>query len=88
MIAAFTVPFISLAAGFGVNPLAVLHFMVSSYDQILLPYEYAKYLMFFAFGVVSMKDFIKYMGAKTVLHIVIAFAILIPWWMFTGFLYV
>lgn len=88
MIAAFTIPFLTLAESFGVNPLAILHFMVSSYDQVLLPYEYAKYLMFFAFGVISTADFMKYMGAKTILHIVIAFGILIPWWMFTGFLYV
>ena len=88
MLAAFTVPFLTLAEGFGVNPLAVLHFMVSSYDQILFPYEYVKYLMFFAFGVISMKDFIKFGAAKTILHIIIAFGVLIPWWMFTGFLYV
>lgn len=88
MIAAFTVPFLTLAESFGVNPLAILHFMVSAYDQILLPYEYAKYLMFFAFGVISMGDFIKYMGAKTILNFVILIGLLIPWWMFTGFLYV
>lgn len=88
MIAAFTVPFLTLAESFGVNPLAILHFMVSSYDQIILPYEYVKYLMFFAFGVIPMGAFTKYMGAKTILHIIVAFAILIPWWMFTGFLYV
>ncbi len=88
MIAAFTVPFLNLAAGFGVNPVAVLHFMVSSYDQIVFPYEYAKYLMFFAFGVISMSDFMKFGIVKTIAHIIIAFGILIPWWMFTGFLYV
>ena len=66
----------------------LLEVLRSSYDQIVFPYEYAKYLMFFAFGVISMGDFMKFGIVKTIVHIIVAFAILIPWWMFTGFLYV
>lgn len=88
MIAAFSVPFLTLAETFGVNPMSIGYFMVTAYDQVLLPYEYAKYLLFFGFGVISMKDFIKFGTAKTILNFIICFAVLIPWWMLTGFLYV
>ncbi len=87
MAAAFTVPFLSIAQTFGVDPLAICYFIRTSFDQVILPYEYANYLIFFGFGVISMKDFIRYMGVKTVIHFIICFALLIPWWMFTGFLY-
>lgn len=87
MMAAFTVPFLTIAQSFGVDPLAVVYFIRTGFDQVILPYEYANYLIFFGFGVISMKDFMKYMAAKSVLNFVICFALLIPWWMFTGFLY-
>lgn len=88
MIAAFTVPFLSIAETFGVNPMSIAYFMVTTVDQIILPYEYAKYLIFFGFGVISLKDFMKFGATKTILNFIICFAVLIPWWMFTGFLYV
>lgn len=87
MMAAFTVPLIALGQTFGVNPLSIFYFMFTSFDQIILPYEYVKYLMFFGFGVISMSDFMKYMSAKSVLNFIVCFVLLIPWWMFTGFLY-
>lgn len=88
MTAAFTVPFLSIAQTFGIEPLSICYFIRTAFDQVILPYEYANYLIFFGFGVISMKDFIKYMSAKTVLNFVICIGILIPWWKFTGFLYV
>ena len=88
LIAAFTVPFMSIAQTFGVDPLAICYFMRTSFDQVVLPYEYGNYLIFFGFGVISMKDFMKYMAAKSVLNFVVCMGLLIPWWMFTGFLYI
>lgn len=88
MIAAFTVPLLNIIEPFGINPMSLFYFMFSAYDQIILPYEYAKYLIFFAFGVIPLKEFMKYGAAKAVLNFIICFAVLIPWWMFTGFLYV
>ncbi len=87
MIAAFLVPLLAVGETFGLNPMSIMYFMLTSYDQILLPYEYVKYLIFFGFGVIPMKEFMKYMGAKSVLNFVIVIALLIPWWQFTGFLY-
>ncbi len=88
MAAGFTVPFASLAVEMGINPMAVYYFMIHSYDQIVMPYEYALYLIFFAFGMIHMKDFMKIMGIKCIVAFVVLFAILLPFWNFMGFIYV
>lgn len=88
MAAGFTVPFVSLATEMGINPMAVYYFMLHSYDQIVMPYEYALYLVFFAFGMIHMKDFMKIMGIKCIVAFVILFAILLPFWNLIGFIYV
>lgn len=87
MIATFTVPLVTLAQMLNINPMSLYYFMCTAYEQVVLPYEYAKYLIFFGFGVVSTKDFMKFMSAKAVLNFIICFALLIPWYIFTGFLY-
>lgn len=88
MAAGFTVPFASLATELGINPMAVYYFMLHAYDQIVMPYEYALYLIYFAFGMIHMKDFMKIMGIKCIVAFVIIFALLLPWWNFLGFIYV
>ena len=87
MIATFTVPLATLAQVLHISPMSLYYFMCTAYEQVILPYEYAKYLIFFGFGVVSTKDFIKFMSAKAVLNFIICFLLLIPWYKFTGFLY-
>ncbi len=87
IIAAFTVPFIALAETYGIDPLSICYFMRTAFDQVILPYEYANYLLFFGYGVISMKDFIKFMSVKSILNFVIVIGLLIPWWQFTGFLF-
>lgn len=84
--AAFTVPFTVLAQGIGIDPMAVYYLMNSAADQIIFPYEYALYLIYFAFGVVKMKDFMTMMGIKMVINFIAIFVLLIPWWHFVGVL--
>lgn len=87
MEAAFTIPFATIGASLDLNPMAVYYFMVSSVDQIIMPYEYALYLVSFAFGIIRLTDFMKLMSIKMAVNLIIAFAILLPWWKFIGFLY-
>lgn len=87
LVAAFTVPLLTIGQSMGIEPLSICYFMRTVMDQVILPYEYANYLIFFGYGVISMKDFMKYMTGKTILNFIICFALLIPWWIFTGFLY-
>ena len=88
MEAAFSLPLATIGTGLGLNPMAVYYFMISSVDQIIMPYEYALYLISFAFGIIRLTDFMKLMGIKMVVNLIIAFAILLPWWKLIGFLYV
>ena len=85
--AAFSVPLLVIAQNFGINPVSMMYYVSTVCDQVIFPYEYLKYLVFFAFGVIPMKEFIKYGAIKSVLHLIVCFALLLPWWMFTGFLY-
>lgn len=87
MIAAFTLPLAQISMQIGLNPRALYFFIENATDQILLPYEIVLYLIFFGFGMVQTKDFAKFMGVKAIINVIFVFALLIPWWKFTGFLY-
>jgi len=88
MEAAFTIPFATIAVAIGINPMALYYFMMQAVDQIIFPYEYALYLIFFAFGMIHMNDFMKISGTKMALNFIMCFALLLPWWNFLGFLFV
>lgn len=88
MQAAFTLPLTNLAMTLGINPMALFYFMWHACDQVIFPYEYAMYMIFFAFDAIRMKDFMKVNAIKMGLDFVVVFAILIPWWKMIGFLYV
>lgn len=88
MQAAFTVPLVQIAAQLGINPMAVYYIMMNGCDQIIMPYEYALYLIFFSVGLIRMKDFMQILGVKMILNFVIVFALLIPFWKFIGFIFV
>lgn len=87
IMAAFTLPLVQMAMSLGINPKAFYMFMMQSADQIVLPYENIQYLIFASFGMISAKDFAKYMGLKTVLNVAFFFLILIPFWKLIGFFY-
>lgn len=87
MEAAFTVPFATLGLALGLNPMAIYYFMMNGVDQIIMPYQYALYMIFFGFGLIHMKDFMKIMGTKMIANFIMCFAFLLPWWSFLGFLF-
>lgn len=80
MMAAFTQPLTEIAINLGIDPLTVYFIITSGLDQIIFPYEYALYLLVFAFGMIKMGDFVKAMIFKILLNFVIVFALLIPYW--------
>lgn len=84
---AFTVPLTTIGMSMGLNPMAIYYFIACVGDQIILPYEYALYLLPFSFGLIKMGDFIKIMSIKTVLAFATIFLILLPWWNMVGFLF-
>ena len=49
-----------------------------------MPYEYASYLIYFSFGLIYLKDFIKLFTVKTILNAIFMVVILIPYWHLIG----
>lgn len=86
IMAGFTSTFTQIAVDAGMNPLVVYAVEFLGEDQILFPYEYALYLLYFSFGFVSMKEFIKYFGLKMILGFVCLCVIFLPFWKLCGLL--
>ena len=84
MMAALPPSIAALAQGLGVTPLSLIYPFKLSCDMIFLPYEYIPYLIFFTFGMVSMKDFIKFSCVKMMINVVFLGLILVPWWRVLG----
>lgn len=82
----FTLPLAQVAMDIGMNPVALYILMGNASDQILLPYEVVLWLVYFSFGMIHMKDFIKFMSVKTVINMLFMFLFMIPWWKISGFL--
>lgn len=73
-----------IAVGLGIPALTTTYAFYLGLDQLILPYEIGTYLIFFAFGYVSLKDFAKLSGIKMLVTTIWTFAIMIPWWMMMG----
>ena len=76
----FTVPLTQLALSLSMNPLPFYYAMIQGADQILLPYEWPYFMVFFSFGLITMKDFFKMYSAKLVASFLYFIVILIPFW--------
>lgn len=87
MEAAFTTPLVEIALQLGIDPKLVYYIILNGADQVLLPYEYALYLIFFSFGMIKVGDFAKIMGIKMVINFAIVFALLVPFWNLMNFIY-
>ena len=82
----FTVPLTQIALAVGINPEAMWMAILHGSDQILLPYEYPLYMLFFSFGLMHLKDFSKFFGVKMVINLIFLVAVLVPYWNAIGFL--
>lgn len=81
---AFSGPIASVAASLGINPTGALLLLLATGDQIIFPYEYPNYLMFFAFGMVTLKDFIKLFSFKLLLGAAFILLLVVPYWILLG----
>lgn len=81
IIALITQPLIGIAATIGVSPLPFLYAVNACSEAILLPYEYVPYLIVYGFGMISMKDFIKFNFVRSIIFFVGFLVVLVPYWM-------
>lgn len=84
IMACLSLPMAQIALNLGIDPLAIYFLITNAADQILFPYEYALYLVFFSFGLIRMKDFFSIMGVKMILNFIFCMAVMVPYWMFIG----
>lgn len=86
IMAAFTVPLTEIALKLGIDPMAFHYTIFQGCDQIIMPYEYALVLIFFSFGLIHLKDFIKIFSIKMALNLVFLLLVLVPYWKLIGLL--
>lgn len=84
----FTSTYAQIALNAGINPYVIYDVIQLGCDQILFPYEYALYMLYFSFGFIKMQDFIKYFGAKMVLATLVLAFVMVPFWKITGLFFV
>jgi len=84
IMAAFSAPLTEIALNLGIDPLAFYYTIFHGVDQIIFPYEYALYLVYFSFGLIHIKDFMKIFSIKMLTSIILILFVLIPYWKLIG----
>lgn len=84
MLAAFSGLLYTIAINVGIDPLSLIFTFNMSTDMVVLPYEYLTFLVFFAFGGMTMKQFFSFHLAKDVLFILFFIVVMIPYWRLVG----
>lgn len=69
MMSCFSAPITLIATQLGINPMATAMSFILSTDLVFFPHEQTYLLILFGFGMISMKDFIKYSVIKTIAFI-------------------
>lgn len=79
-------PMAQLAVTFGFDPMASFFTLIFTEWLIVLPYEAFPTLIWFAFGVMTMKDFFKASIIRIITFFVFFFIAIMPWWHLIGML--
>lgn len=81
----FPGPLAALGTGIGIQ-YPVLPFMAMFFanDMVFFPYENAYLLVMFGFGVMSMKEFMKYNIIKMGITLALFWVLVLPWWYLLG----
>lgn len=83
---ALGVPMMQIGVDLGVSPVATLFTMLMNTSNVFLPHENTGYLMYFAMGLFTIKDFLKYNTVRMILCTVFMMAVIVPYWYFIGVL--
>lgn len=81
----FPGPLAALSTGLGIAyPALPFMAMFFANDMVFFPYENAYLLVMFGFGVMSMKEFMKYNIIKMGITLVLFWVLVLPWWYLLG----
>lgn len=86
MLAAFLGPVVQIAQNLGINSKGLIYIFYAACDQIILPYEYANYLLAYSFGMMSLKHFLQMSLVKLGVGTIFIFTVMIGWWSIIGVL--
>lgn len=83
---AFGTSLTEIAVSLNMSPYPLLYAFNHGLDQLLFPYEYAIYLVYFSFGMIKMKSFIKFGAVKMLISFIFIMIAAVPYWSFIGLL--
>lgn len=83
---ALGVPMMQIGLDLGISPIVTLFTILMNTANVFMPHENTAYLLYFALGLFTMKDFIKYNTIRMALHLIFMMVIIIPYWYFIGLL--
>lgn len=86
MMGCLTTPLVQISMDLGMSPWPAILTTIYSTDMIFLPHEVAVLLIFFGFGMMSMKDFIKLYSIKNLVVLILFGVLQIPYWYLIGLL--
>ena len=81
-----TAPILLLVTQMGFDPAAFAYAISVCSEAIIFPYEYVPYLIIYAFGMISMVDFIKWNLFRSIVFFGGFFVVLMPYWHLIGLL--
>ena len=81
-----TEPMLSLGTAMGYSPIPILYAINACAEAIILPYEYVPYLIIYGFGMMTMKDFIKFSVLRSSIFFAGFLLLLVPYWLVMGLL--
>lgn len=84
IMAAITMPLTQLALDLNLNPMLFMWAIFVGCDVVIMPYEYAVYLIIYGFGMMNLKEFIKLNALRSLVMIACFFIVLIPYWYLIG----
>lgn len=80
----FTEPMIQLALSTGLSPYGIVYIFNIACFQLFFPYEITNALLMFGYGMVSMKETIKFFTVKMIVAVVFVVVITIPYFKLIG----
>lgn len=86
MVTTLTAPLTQIAMDLGISHWPYLMTMIYSTDSVFLPHEIGFLLIFYGFGLMSMKDFVTLNLFKMAVFIILFVILQIPYWYLIGLL--
>lgn len=86
MVSMLSAPLMQMSLDLGMSPWPFLMTLIYSTDAVFLPHETAALLLFYGFGLMTMKQFVKFNLCKLIFFVIMFVVIQVPYWYLIGLL--